>query len=191
MPLDGSPQANAGLPLGAGLAQDLSLPILLLRAVPPLDGTRHAQRSLEDAERRLAGVAREVAGHDVPVTWRVCEGEPLQQIPAQVQSDDLLLFGFGSRPGLGALPRSFLEHTGVPVLLRRAGGRRVVHPTRVGSDDAPAAVDWASRFARRLGGTAAVLESLQALDAVDVLVLDRAKVAGLPQASLIVPILGV
>lgn len=139
LPLDGSPQANAVLPLVVGLAPSLGSSVLLLRCV--------SDAGEEDAARRhLAGVAHELTRNDLDVTSRVVVGHPPREIAARVQASDLVALGLRARPEPGSVLQALL-HTPAPLLLRVAGGRRVMRPKVIGSAGAGSTAAWAAALA--------------------------------------------
>lgn len=125
VPLDGTPQANASLPLATGLAQALRVPVLLARAVA-LDAER------EGAEQHLQGIAHELGRNTVAATIRTPLGAPAAAVLSLAQEGDLLILGLTGRADFGQLTRHVLEQTQTPVILRRAGGRRVMRPRYIG-----------------------------------------------------------
>lgn len=188
--LDGSPQANAALPLLTGLAQTLDLPVLLLHAA-------QEPRRVRPAEKRLAGIAHELRRNGVDVAWRVAVGRPEEQLPPLLLARDLVLLGFGARPQPGRLTTLLLREAPQPIVLRRAGGRRVMHPRSVSSFGSERAAAAAEALAALLGVPASVLAPADLADAerrlapVDLLVVDRQAVEGLPSAAFDVPVLAV
>ena len=75
VPLDGSAQANAALPITVALAAPLGMGVLLVRVVS-------APRDVPAAQRALEAVAREVRGNEVATTTRVLVGDSADQVPA-------------------------------------------------------------------------------------------------------------
>ena len=167
VPLDGSPLANAALPMAVALARPLGASVLLVRAVL-------SPRDVAAAQRALDAVAREVRGNEVEASTRVLVGAAAEMLPAQVEHLDLMVLGLGSRPDFGVVTCRLLEGT-APIVLRRAGGRRVRRIERVCAEGAGPAARFGADLARDLGVPCVTLEPAdpQASSACDLLVVGR------------------
>jgi nucleotide-binding universal stress UspA family protein len=134
VPLDGSPESNAALPLARTVAAATSASITLLRVLPssapPPDGTEHTE-----AQDSINRIARELAGSGVQVEAAVRYGDPAKEILQQSRAPggaDLILMRTHGRVGLeravlGSVAQVVLKSSSVPVLLFRVGGRRISH----------------------------------------------------------------
>jgi hypothetical protein len=176
LPLDGSPQANAVLPLAVGLAPLLHCPVLLLRCVSDAGDE-------PEASRHLAGVAHEITRNDVEVESRVVVGSAPVEIVAAVQSADLVAVGLRARSETGPVLRALLDAP-APLLLRMAGGRRVMRPKIVGFPRAGAAGEWGATLADLIGARAVTVkpswrEGEMRDDSIDLLVVPRDAAVGL------------
>src|SRR4051794_38712001 len=99
VPLDGTPLANAALPLARTVAQACGSTITMLRVVQPDDAV-HSEQAIDGLRR----IANELAGADVQVTSVVIEAETaadaiLEQIGAR--SVDLVIMRTHGRAGIG------------------------------------------------------------------------------------------
>lgn len=137
VPLDGSPLAEAILPIAARMARGLSLEILLLRAVrddPPrvVEAGRHividqtAQRTRE-AEEYLQGVADRLSAAGLRVRTTVRAGDAAREILAGAREGeaDLIAMSTHGRGALGRLlhgsvTEAVLHRTDLPVFVVRA-----------------------------------------------------------------------
>ena len=125
LPLDGTPQAAAALPLARTMAQVSGGRIVLMRVATAPD-----ERA--DAERYLAGVASELGGSDLAIATEVCGGiDVATQILWAVrdQHADLVVMATHGRSGIqravmGSVAESVMTDSHVPVLLVRPGGKR-------------------------------------------------------------------
>ncbi len=125
VPLDGSAQSAAALPLARTLARATSAAVTLLRVVPDQDSAPEATASL----KRMAD---ELARSEIQVESVVAHGEPADGIVQQInaQAADLVIMRAHGRAGLGravlgSVVDRVLANSPVPVLTLRAGGRRV------------------------------------------------------------------
>jgi nucleotide-binding universal stress UspA family protein len=133
VPLDGTPQSNAALPLADTMARATGATITLLRVVTESllpDAGAAVIAARDDLER----IASALADQSVRVTCAVREGEVGPQILEQVhaQAADLIVMRTHGRVGLerailGSVTESVLAATQVPVLLLRPGGRHISH----------------------------------------------------------------
>ena len=130
VPLDGTAQSNAALPLARTVAQATGGSITLLRVVKPSESATAAQ-VLDDLQR----VAKELSADKGPVKSAVRKGEEtareiLDEI--QQQSVDLVIMCTHGRAGLervvlGSVTQDVLANSRVPIMLLRPGGRRITH----------------------------------------------------------------
>ena len=125
VPLDGSPQANAALPLAVTFAHATGARIALLRVISESEPEQPILASLDR-------IAHELAPIDARVTSVIRRGDPATEIlqEARAEQADLILMRTHGRSGLtravlGSVTEQVLKHTPVPVLLLRPGGHRV------------------------------------------------------------------
>lgn len=168
VPLDGSPQPNAALPLATGLARALNVPLHVVRFV-------ERQADVLAAEQQLASVSHEVGRNAVAVERRVMIGEPAAALVDTLRVDDLVVLGLAGRADFGRLTRALVERWDGPVVLRRAGGRRVLHVRSIGACAADAPVALGSALADQLGLELCLLATLDpaCFNVVDLAVADR------------------
>ena len=127
VPLDGSAQANAALPLVRTFARATGAAVTLVRV-------KSEAESRGEVTAQLSRVAEELAGSGLQVHSVVREGEPADEIldEMKVQGADLVIMRTHGRSGLGravlgSVSERVLKASGVPVVLLRPGGRRVSH----------------------------------------------------------------
>jgi nucleotide-binding universal stress UspA family protein len=125
VPLDGTPQANAALPLALTFAHATAAPITLLRVLPEAESEKEASAALQR-------IAHELAGSEVHVSPLIRHGDPAQEILDEVRSEraDLIIMRTHGRSGLGravfgSVTERVLARSTVPVVLMRPGGHRV------------------------------------------------------------------
>jgi nucleotide-binding universal stress UspA family protein len=169
VPLDGSPESNAALPLATAVAHATDGTIVLLRVLPSDDWTAELEA---DTRAKLRRVAVELAAHGKPVEWLVAIGDPADEILRQVRQTgaDLVIMRTHGRAGLQrAVEGSFTEHVlvdcPVPVVMLKAGGHRVsrIRTLLVPVDGSPggaAALGIAAKFARTTGAAIHVLQAV-------------------------------
>lgn len=127
VPLDGSAESNAALPLARTLADVMGLPIRLLRVVPLEDlQTGH------QARMNLYRIAEELASSGLSVESIVREGPPGEEILAEIQTTPIGLVVMRthgraglSRAILGSVTERVLRDAHLPMVLLRPGGHRV------------------------------------------------------------------
>ena len=120
VPLDGTPLAEAGLPLAGELAHALGLAIMLVRVA-----ANSAER--EAAAAYLGQVAARLRCEDLTVTTRVTEGVAAEQILQVAAAQDVSLIamathgrGGPARWVLGSVAESIVRNATIPVLVARA-----------------------------------------------------------------------
>jgi nucleotide-binding universal stress UspA family protein len=120
VPLDGTPLAEAGLPLAGELAQALGLAVILVRVA-----TNSAER--EAAAAYLGQVAARLRGENLTVTTRVTEGVAAEQILQVATAQDVSLIamathgrGGPARWVLGSVAESIVRNATITVLVARA-----------------------------------------------------------------------
>ncbi len=169
VPLDGTSQSNAALPLARTLARATGAEITLLRVLPesvlPDDGTASGA-----AKHQLERVASELVDDRVSVDCVVRKGEVAPQILEQVhaQAADLIVMRTHGRVGLeravlGSVTQRVLAASQVPVLLMRPGGRCISHLHTLlvpidGSPGGAVALGTAVGLARTTGASLELLE---------------------------------
>jgi nucleotide-binding universal stress UspA family protein len=139
VPLDGSVLAERALPVAATLADDLGVPIHLVRVVdfdlvraavqagiPAAEASlRSQQTELRRAEQYLAALIQELRERELAVTAEVLRGSPATKLLDAIQSDDLVVMtthGLGGvrRWVLGSVAEQLANAASAPVLLVRA-----------------------------------------------------------------------
>jgi nucleotide-binding universal stress UspA family protein len=127
VPLDGSAQANAALPLARTFARATGAAVTLVRV-------KSETESRSDVAAELSRIAEELAGAGLKVRSVVRAGEPADEILEELkeQGADLVIMRTHGRSGvgravLGSVTERVLKASGVPVVLLRPGGRRVSH----------------------------------------------------------------
>lgn len=130
VPLDGTPQSNAALPLARTIAQATGGTITLLRVVKADDRTRPVEASDE-----LRRIAAELTTDGPPVKTVVCDSDEIAYtILEQIHQDaaDLVIMRTHGRVGieravLGSVTQEVLAGIPIPIMLLRPGGRRISH----------------------------------------------------------------
>jgi nucleotide-binding universal stress UspA family protein len=154
VPLDGSPLAEAALPVATELAQRLQVPVHLVQvinvaallaplgylAVPGVpddlyDETMATAR--REGEGYLAAVNCRLTVSRVTATWAVLDGSPFASIAAVTNPDDLVVMTSHGRGGalrwlLGSVAEKLVREAPCPVLLVPTVGRGSPSPTRSG-----------------------------------------------------------
>ncbi len=140
VPLDGTPQSAAALPLARALAQACHGHVVLIRVAP-------APRERDEATEYLVRIARELETSDVAVATEVCSGvDVASQLLWAVRDRriDAVVMATHGRSGLqravmGSVAESVIRDSPVPVLLVRPGGRRTtgLHTLLVAVDGTP------------------------------------------------------
>jgi nucleotide-binding universal stress UspA family protein len=127
VPLDGSAQANAALPLARTFARATGAAVTLVRV-------KSETESRSDVAAELSRIAEELAGAGLKVRSVVRAGEPADEILEELneQGADLGIMRTHGRSGvgravLGSVTERVLKASRVPVVLLRPGGRRVSH----------------------------------------------------------------
>jgi nucleotide-binding universal stress UspA family protein len=145
VPLDGSPLAEAVLPVAEELARALAAPIILLRVVeftalafgaepfgsPYLDYQGIPDVLREDAARYLTEVAADLRGKGLTVETHASIGTPVDTITAQAreQAASLIVMSTHGRSGwrgvmLGSVARRVVLLASGPVLVMRPAEAR-------------------------------------------------------------------
>ncbi len=136
IPLDGSPVAEAILPMILEIAGPMDMQVVLLRVVQPLapmaiDSGRHIvvealESQQSDAMEYLAPLAVELRNKGIRVETLVRRGIPSDEILACARetSADLIAMTTHGRSGLGRLlfgsvAEEVLRHSDIPVFLMR------------------------------------------------------------------------
>src|SRR5579864_3980609 len=130
VPLDGTAQSNAALPLARTIAQATGGTITLLRVVKADDATKPAE-----ATNELRSIAAELTTTGLPVKTVVCDSDEIAYaILQQIQQDasDLVIMRTHGRAGigravLGSVTQEVLAASTIPIMLLRPGGRRITH----------------------------------------------------------------
>jgi nucleotide-binding universal stress UspA family protein len=137
VPLDGSPLAEAALPLGRGLARDHEAALLLVRALSSTADAEADVRTREAAEAYLEASARDLRRRGLTVDWKVWYDDPARAIAdaASFNDVDLIVMSTHGRGGVtrllfGSVAESVIRTTPVPVVLVR--GRLTVPLRSIG-----------------------------------------------------------
>jgi nucleotide-binding universal stress UspA family protein len=126
VPLDGSAESNAALPLAHTLAKATDSSIKLLRVLPTRDqeGTRWAAANLQH-------IATELAGSGIDVSTEVLHGHAAEEILKELRADPpaMTVMRTHGRAGveraiIGSVTQDVLKHSQVPLVLMRPGQRR-------------------------------------------------------------------
>ena len=147
VPLDGSELAEAALPVATALAQQLGIPVQLIRATnatltlatltgsspfpvaPPADIYDQWATDLErSATTYLDGVAKRLRDEGIAASIAVCDGSPYTEITNAVQAGDLLVMTSHGRGGvmrwlLGSVAEKLVREAPAPILLVPAADR--------------------------------------------------------------------
>jgi len=164
VPLDGTPQSAAALPLARALAQACHGQIVLIRVAA-------APHECDEAARYLVRIAREFEKGDVAVVTEVCSAvEVAAQLLWTVRDRRInaIVMATHGRRGLqravmGSVAESLVRDSPVPVLLVRPGDHRTtgVHTLLVPVDGTPGgalALGNAIALARATGARIVLLE---------------------------------
>jgi nucleotide-binding universal stress UspA family protein len=163
VPLDGSAEANAALPLTRTFARATSARVTLVRV-------KSETESRQELSAELSRIAAELAGAGLVVQAVVREGEPADEILGEVKarSADLVIMRTHGRSGLGravlgSVTERILKASVVPVVLLRPGGRRVSHLRTLlvpvdGSPGGAVALGTAIGLAKSTGAAVRLLE---------------------------------
>ena len=169
VPLDGSPESKAALPVARGLAQITGGSIWLLRVA------RHSHlpgdhAALHAAAESIERIASEFRGSGIDVHPVTREGEPAREILALSHDvgAELIIMRTHGRAGLeravfGSVAEEVLKKADVPLLLVRPGGGPVTHFRRLlipvdGSAEGLIAVEMAEALASATGASMQVLQ---------------------------------
>jgi nucleotide-binding universal stress UspA family protein len=133
LPLDGSETAELAVPFGVGLADQLGLPVMLVRVVDDADLPDLPRRGTPDplvgeimaaavrANEYLILVSTRLGERGLTVTTEVRRGRTGQQLLAAMQAGDLVVIaasGHGARHTcLGSVAYTILGRARVPVLV--------------------------------------------------------------------------
>lgn len=166
VPLDGTPQAAAAIPIARTLARTTQATLVLVRVAPEGDVSGEPERYVQAVARQLDGLS---------VRCAVRHGRPAREVLAAAADEqaDVIVMATHGRVGLprvlaGSVSESVLAASRVPVLLVRPGGKRVTRlqtllvPTD-GTAGAALALGAAVGLARISG---ARLELIQAVEPV-------------------------
>jgi nucleotide-binding universal stress UspA family protein len=140
VPFDGSPLAEAALPVAAELGDVLGLPLHLVQVVEedlvratvqagPAVAAAAARRTAEvkrQAEDVVAAAVQALRNRDLAVTGEVRTGLPVTELLAAVRPADLVVMTTHGRGGvrrwlLGSVAEKLVRHAPAPVLLVRPG----------------------------------------------------------------------
>ncbi len=142
VPLDGSPLAEAALPVATELAKRLDVPVQLARAIDfayllaptsfvmiPADVYQETVSAVEkDAESYLEGIANRLRAEGVQTDWKILQGSPYFSLTADSQAGDLIVLTSHGRGGmlrwlLGSVAEKLVREASAPVLLVPSTGR--------------------------------------------------------------------
>jgi nucleotide-binding universal stress UspA family protein len=164
VPLDGTPRANAVLPLVRAIALATSASVHLVRVLPgkPTDHTPHEHRQ---ALEQLVGVKPELTEGVRRVTETVRYGDPAEEIRAEAEAHGANLIVMSTRGRaalervlLGSVADKLVGRTTAPILLNREGGPSVSKIERLmvaldGSAESALALIPAMTLASAVGAT--------------------------------------
>ena len=157
VPLDGTAESAAALPMARAMARATGATFTLLRVVPAAAD----EQAIRQARRELDGVAGELIAGGLTAKTVVRTGDPAQQIIAQARSDatDLIVMRTHGRAGLaravlGSVAERVLTLSPVPLLLLRPGAQ---HVTQIRSVLVP--VDGSPGGALALGAAVGLAEA--------------------------------
>ena len=170
VPVDGTAESNAALPLARTVARATGASITLLRVVRPADSTSD-RVGLTSVTNELERIAAELSDADAPVESIVREGDDVAAEilrHSRAQGADLIVMRTHARVGLeravlGSVTQRVLTDSGVPIMLMRLGGRRVNKIERLlvpidGSPGGAVALGAAVGLAQRTGASIKLLE---------------------------------
>jgi nucleotide-binding universal stress UspA family protein len=165
VPLDGTPLANAVLPLVRAIALTTNASVHLVRVLPgkPIDHTPEEHRA---ALKQLGGVGHELTEGDRRITETIRYGDDVAaEISAEAEQHgaNLIVMSTRGRAGLerallGSVADKLVGKVNAPILLHRPGTRRVVNIKRLlvpldGSADSGLALTPAIAVAKATGAT--------------------------------------
>jgi len=160
VPLDGSPESNAALPLARVLATATKASIVLLRVVSHDDSA-----TMRAASGDLQKIASGKAGGGLDIVGTVRRGHPAEEILAEIKARpaSMVVMRTHARVGieraiLGSVAERVLERSPAPIVLMRPGERE---PSRIqqllvpvdGSPGGALALDAARRLACATGAS--------------------------------------
>jgi nucleotide-binding universal stress UspA family protein len=127
VPVDDSPAASHALPFAASLAHAAGLRVVLVRALPVVDGADPAEvhlRAMERAESEIGATAAALRGSGLDACARVLVGDPVSSlVGAALREDaDLIVMsahGWHAGPSIGSqgVARAMLRLAPVPVMM--------------------------------------------------------------------------
>jgi len=149
VPIDFSDCSRKALQYAVPLARQFGSRLLLVHVMPvhyfvgsefgPVDVPVPQQEMRENSERALERLAREEIGDAVPVSTRVCRGQPVQEIVAvaREESVDLILLSTHGHTGLkhvllGSVAENVVRYAPCPVLVVREHQREFVEASPTG-----------------------------------------------------------
>jgi nucleotide-binding universal stress UspA family protein len=165
VPLDGSAESNAALPLARTLAKAMTAPITLLRVL-----AEHDAGTTRQVTEHLDRIARELAESDISVDSLVRHGRAAQEIVAEIRARPtaMVVMRTHARSGierviLGSVADRVLADCPVPLVLMRPGERRLtaIHTLLVPVDGSPGgalALGTAVALARVTGASIKLVE---------------------------------
>jgi nucleotide-binding universal stress UspA family protein len=171
VPLDGSPQSAAALPLARTIAHVSSGTVELVRVVPSFSEATVRR----DAHVYLSRIGEELAAGNVRVAVTVREGDPATEILAQAETAaaDLIVMATHGRSGvaravLGSVAQQVLSGSPIPMLLLRPGGKRVAHVGTLlvpvdGSPESATALGVAVGLARQTSARVVLVQAVSSV----------------------------
>jgi nucleotide-binding universal stress UspA family protein len=170
VPTDGSAASNVALPLARTVAKATGAPVTLMRVLELEDGTpsREAFAQAQNTLRHIAAELREsVSDVDAVVEGADNVAEAIIRQTRRQHADLVIMRTHGrgglERAVLGSVTQRVLAHSDVPLLLLRAGGRRITQIRTLlvpidGSPGGTLALGMAVQLARKTGATIKVLQ---------------------------------
>ncbi len=164
VPLDGTPESNAALPVARTVAQVTGATVVLVRIIDPdpLE-LRGVQDLLTEARGQLSAIASELGSAGLQVEIVASYGSVAEEILQRihVEAADLVILRTHHRAGLepallGRIAESVLNNTSVPILMVRPGAARMTSIRNLlvpvdGSPGGAMAIGSAVSLARAIG----------------------------------------
>jgi nucleotide-binding universal stress UspA family protein len=173
VPLDGSAESNAVLPLVRTLAKALSTSMTLLRVV-----SGDNREATLYAESNLKRIAEELSGSGLEADGVVRHGHVVEQILQEIALDPPVMVAMRThgrggieRAILGSVTQHLLQRTLVPMVLMRPGERRVTRIQKLlvpvdGSPGGAVALGTALKLAQATGAAVKLVQIVVPLSLV-------------------------
>jgi universal stress protein A len=149
VPIDFSECSRKALQYAVPMARQFGSRLLLVHVMPvhyfvgsefgPVDVPVPEQELRENSARALDKLSRDEIGSEVPVTTRVCRGQPVQEIVSVAREErvDLILLSTHGHTGLkhvllGSVAENVVRYAPCPVLVVRQHQHEFLEMTRAG-----------------------------------------------------------